>query len=260
MKTSILLLAILIAAPALRAESTQTPPTPDFMTPTQLAVWSQQKHEKAMAAQAAQTAAQSAPGLFYTGKPYLAESGTYAFLARQYNPEMARWTTVDPSGFPDGPNNRVYAAVPTSELDPSGLYTATNTVHTSFTLDTTETVVTDTGTATFQYPETEYADVNIVYTITGSGPSEQIQIGGVTSTADTGVKGNVLIVNYSLGISTTYSPIAGLTPTGSPDVTVNWSINDVAALTFSIPYIGIDTQWGPSSSTPLASGSTVISE
>lgn len=122
MKISTILLAILIAAPALRAESSQTPiPAPDFMTPTQLAVWSQQKHEKAMAAQAAQaTAAQSAPGVFYTGKPYLAESGTYSFLARQYNPEMARWTTVDPSGFPDGPNNRVYAAVPTSNLDSDG--------------------------------------------------------------------------------------------------------------------------------------------
>jgi len=66
---------------------------------------------------------------FYTGKPYLAESGSYAFKYREYNPEMNRWTTVDPSGFPDGANNRVYASAPTSELDNNGLniiYTGTN--------------------------------------------------------------------------------------------------------------------------------------
>lgn len=57
---------------------------------------------------------------FYTGKPYIAETGSYAFKYREYNPEMARWTTVDPSGFPDGANNRVYAAAPTSEFDPNG--------------------------------------------------------------------------------------------------------------------------------------------
>ena len=33
---------------------------------------------------------------------------------------MGRWTTVDPSGFPDGANNRLYAAVPTSQLDNNG--------------------------------------------------------------------------------------------------------------------------------------------
>jgi len=60
---------------------------------------------------------------FYTGKPYLAESGSYAFKYREYNPEMNRWTTVDPSGFPDGANNRLYAAVPTSEFDWEGLWT-----------------------------------------------------------------------------------------------------------------------------------------
>ena len=112
---------------ALHAASCETAiPISNFMTPTQLATWSQQKHEKAMAAQAA--AAQSAPGVFYTGKPYLAESGTYAFKYRQYNPEMARWITIDQSGFPDGANNRIYVSnKPNVNFDYSGLFSLSTT-------------------------------------------------------------------------------------------------------------------------------------
>jgi len=59
---------------------------------------------------------------FYTGKPYLAESGSYAFKYREYNPEMNRWTTVDPSGFPDGANQFIYACnLPVGGFDPDGL-------------------------------------------------------------------------------------------------------------------------------------------
>jgi RHS repeat-associated protein len=59
--------------------------------------------------------------LFFTGKPYLEETGQYLFLFRHYDPELARWTTADPSGFPDGANNIAYMAVPTSEFDWQGL-------------------------------------------------------------------------------------------------------------------------------------------
>jgi RHS repeat-associated protein len=58
---------------------------------------------------------------FYTGKPYDADLGEYTFAYRSYNPEVNRWTTPDPSGFPDGANNRIYGATPTSALDPLGL-------------------------------------------------------------------------------------------------------------------------------------------
>jgi RHS repeat-associated protein len=61
--------------------------------------------------------------LFFTGKPYLEETGQYLFLFRHYDPELARWTTADPSGFPDGANNVAYMAVPTSGLDFLGLET-----------------------------------------------------------------------------------------------------------------------------------------
>jgi RHS repeat-associated protein len=89
---------------------------PEFMSQSQVVAWQKDRIAKADAAQAAQAAqaASSRPSTidsltaFYTGKPYLAESGSYAFKYREYNPEMNRWTTVDPSGFPDGANNRVY--------------------------------------------------------------------------------------------------------------------------------------------------------
>jgi RHS repeat-associated protein len=59
--------------------------------------------------------------IFYTGKPYLEETGQYVFLFRHYDPELGRWTTSDPSGFPDGANNVAYMAVPTTEFDWQGL-------------------------------------------------------------------------------------------------------------------------------------------
>jgi RHS repeat-associated protein len=58
---------------------------------------------------------------FFTGKPYLEETGRYLFLFRHYDPELARWTTADPSGFPDWPNNYLYSPDPLSGLDPDGL-------------------------------------------------------------------------------------------------------------------------------------------
>jgi RHS repeat-associated protein len=59
--------------------------------------------------------------LFFTGKPYLEETGQYLFLFRHYDPELARWTTADPSGFPDWPNNYLYCNAPFSGVDTYGL-------------------------------------------------------------------------------------------------------------------------------------------
>jgi len=103
--------AFIAATSALHATAVQTPlpvPMPDFQTPAQLAKWRAETTAKTVAKEAAQASSSakndSSTG-FYTGKPYLAESGSYAFKYREYNPEMNRWTTVDPSGFPDGANN-----------------------------------------------------------------------------------------------------------------------------------------------------------
>ena len=69
-------------------------------------------------------AAQSA-SYFYTGKPYDADLGAFTFKYRNYDPELKRWTSADPSGFPDGANNTSYAPCPTWKLDPNGLISIT---------------------------------------------------------------------------------------------------------------------------------------
>ncbi len=59
---------------------------------------------------------------FYTGKPYDEDLASYVFLYREYNPELTRWATPDPSGFPDGANGWTYVnnrAV--NGVDPLGL-------------------------------------------------------------------------------------------------------------------------------------------
>ncbi|MEI6561249.1 MAG: RHS repeat-associated core domain-containing protein [Verrucomicrobiota bacterium] len=45
---------------------------------------------------------------FYTGKPYDKDLGAYTFNYRNYDPSTIRWTSADPSGFPDGANNFIY--------------------------------------------------------------------------------------------------------------------------------------------------------
>ena len=97
-------------------------PLPEFKNEKQLAEWRAEKaSESARQGYAAEETA------FYTGKPYLASSGGYAFKYRSYNPELARWTSEDPSGFPDGANGSIYAPSPTRQLDSLGLDTVTVT-------------------------------------------------------------------------------------------------------------------------------------
>ena len=47
------------------------------------------------------------PGAFFTGKPSVPGLG-YAFLLRSYRPDLAKWQTADPLGYPDGWNPLVY--------------------------------------------------------------------------------------------------------------------------------------------------------
>ncbi len=60
----------------------------------------------------------------YTGKPYSKALGAYVFNAREYDPQLSRWTTADPSGFPDGVNNRAYTSRPINDCDSTGLITS----------------------------------------------------------------------------------------------------------------------------------------
>jgi RHS repeat-associated protein len=62
----------------------------------------------------------------YTGKPYNADLGAFVFNYRDYDPRINRWTSADPSGFPDGANNQCYGPVPTHCIDSAGLDTTIN--------------------------------------------------------------------------------------------------------------------------------------
>jgi RHS repeat-associated protein len=46
---------------------------------------------------------------FFTGKPHVDGLG-YAFLFRNYRPELGKWQTSDPLGYPDGWNNFAYVS------------------------------------------------------------------------------------------------------------------------------------------------------
>ena len=57
-----------------------------------------------------------------TGKPFNKELGSFVFNHRLYSPKLSRWTSADPSGFPDGENNFSYVNCdPISNIDPTGL-------------------------------------------------------------------------------------------------------------------------------------------
>jgi len=57
----------------------------------------------------------------FTGKPFDRSLKSYRYPFRDYRPELARWTSADPIGFPDGPNQHFYAAVPNMGMDVMGL-------------------------------------------------------------------------------------------------------------------------------------------
>ena len=136
MKTHPIIAVAILAASTLHAagpEHKLPAALPKFKTPEQLAVWRKEMAHKAKT-RARETPGTQKPGTnsaFYTGKPYLSESGTYAYKFRQYDPELNRWTTADPSGFPDGANSFVLGGNPVCGLDRLGLwydsnYTATD--------------------------------------------------------------------------------------------------------------------------------------
>jgi RHS repeat-associated protein len=102
---NIMLLAFVAASVNLYAVPQAPPaPLPQFMDKEQLAQWSASQAAVAKVASSSQDVSTQ----FYTGKPYVADAGGYVFKYRTYNPEMSRWTSADPSGFPDGVNNQIY--------------------------------------------------------------------------------------------------------------------------------------------------------
>jgi RHS repeat-associated protein len=92
-------------------------PLPEFMDKQQLARWT----ADAQTAEANAVTVDPASYQFYTGKPYVTNDGGYVYRYRTYSPEISRWTSADPSGFPNGANNQHYAPNPTRQIDALGL-------------------------------------------------------------------------------------------------------------------------------------------
>ena len=106
-----------VAAIVITEFASQAKELPEFMNAQQLAVWREHHTPPTANIQNADNKA-----FFFTGKPYEATSENYIFKYRTYRPNLARWTTTDPNGFPDGANNLFYAPVPTRSLDTLGLF------------------------------------------------------------------------------------------------------------------------------------------
>ncbi len=118
---------LVITSSAFAATTNFPAPLPGFKSDSELAEWRNDLIAKAEAEEAAGMAARETSRFFYTGKPFVEEVGEYTFLYRNYNPELARWSSHDPSGFPDGANNLAYMAVPTMEFDWLGCVTVSGT-------------------------------------------------------------------------------------------------------------------------------------
>ena len=136
MKTTHIILAAVLAATsavqAATAEHKLPAPMPEFMNQEQVKKWQADRIAKAQAKNSAEMAAgqdssSASTSVFYTGKPYIAETGSYAFRFRLYDPDLSRWTSTDSSGFPNWANNYVYSLNPTSGFDPDGLEWVVNT-------------------------------------------------------------------------------------------------------------------------------------
>ncbi len=123
---SVLAVAALVGAVAVQAgESQRECPGFGVQTQEQLDAWRANLEAKTPSApvfSSPQTTGHQPQTIFYTGKPYDADQGAYLFKYRAYDPNAARWTTSDPSGFPDGANAWVYVNNSvTRAFDPWGL-------------------------------------------------------------------------------------------------------------------------------------------
>jgi RHS repeat-associated protein len=168
-------------------------PLPEFKTAKQLAVW---RAEKAAEPSVKATTDEHA---FYTGKPYVDSSGGYAFKYRSYNPELARWTSEDPSGFPDGANCQVFVPAPSFMFDPNGLSWEN---YYQFTSLSWKTVVTETNETNANVSLT---NVSVAVGQNSNGPTGQIQFGFSITTNSTVISTNsatTLTNQYSMDLPT----------------------------------------------------------
>ena len=172
--------------------------------------------------------------IFYTGKPYEENRGGYLYQFRNYDPELNRWTSIDPSGFPDGANNSKYVVAPIFQLDPTGLETLTIT---ATWIGTRQRAFMGT---VFEYRVMEKRLFDITYHISGTGSS-------ATITVDNGFEWNgdpisnflpnqfqVGAFTLSLGSTVEHTETFGTDSSGKMYVDVKWKFkSDSGSVTLS---------------------------
>jgi|GEM_PF-2119374 len=160
-------------------------PQPEFKNEKQLAEW---RADKSSESSSQGYAAEEE--VFYTGKPYVESSGGYAFKYRSYNPELARWTSEDPSGFPDGANQNIYACIPTVKIDPTGC----------FSISVTNSATYNSTSGTHKATSSDLKKID-GFSSWMTGPSSSFTSAGWTF-SNTGSDLTVNITNYTSNAST----------------------------------------------------------
>jgi RHS repeat-associated protein len=202
---------------------------PEFKNEKQLAEWRAE-----MAAKPAPQTIATEDHAFYTGKPYVESSGGYAFKYRSYNPELARWTSEDPSGFPDGANGNIYAPTPTSAIDFAGLWEIQ-------VLGNGNPAQTKTGTVdTAWYSDDETIKSSASLSVQSSSGSGSVQVNGTTIGRIYPFHSWTAVVQASFSVSVDNSGIITIAPT-----TGGWDCpdNDLqVAATYSVTDLGNNTK------------------
>jgi RHS repeat-associated protein len=236
---------------------TQDPPAPlpQFMDKEQLAQWSASQAAAAKVASSSQDTSTQ----FYTGKPYIADAGGYVFKYRTYNPEMSRWTSADPSGFPDGVNNYQAASNPITYFDTNGLevdqaYSGNVDIHPSQ-FDASSAAL---NLLTGNYPaiveDAIKQAIQIAWQVTAKGVATfdttsgawsniqpfTIEGGDSSRHATAGVQGKVA----GVGFAGTYSLVVTLSYNGSPSIVsqTSYSPGNPASITLTDNLIATVTE------------------
>jgi len=179
--------------------------------------------------------------VFYTGKPYDEDLQAYHFLYRNYSPTQARWTTVDPSGFPDGPNQWLYVNNGVmNKVDALGLMITPATI-----------VLGQSG------EQSVYITCDVNYDQTAVGTISNVQLQGLTS-----ANASLLFLNIGGSVSNPNVTLANLTYHQQPIPNTNfytwwWSITLTGTISYTTTVgSGFEHAGGNTSSTTTVTAST----
>ena len=234
-------------------------PMPEFLSQEQLVKW---QADRIAAAESKKTAAREQAAIqFYTGKPFDSSSGSYLFKYRSYDPEFSRWTSADPSGFPDGANNQHYSPNPFSEFDWQGLETKTISRGVPLTLEslTISTGIETTITASWNSQPT----MNTVRWADSSqtAGSKTMKITGNDLTTSWQAQDRELVItNIQVGNSFTIDGSTFKTYTFNATYALSYSVTFSGETNVGFTLFGVDLSTGASGSTTMNYNRSISSQ